>query len=349
MTKSILKARAAAQQLAFGPMVFQAVRILWKSGVLTTIDDAPPPGPTLEQISEKTDLSSYALGVLLEVAESADVISRSDGSLALTKTGSIILYDKMTQVNVDFVHDVCYQGLFLLDEALATGKPAGLRVFSDAATIYDCITELPDDTQNSWYAFDHFYSDRAFKDAVGIVFETRVTSLMDIGGNTGRWAMRCLKHDNDVEITIADLPGQLTKAREIFAATPFASRVRYQEVDLLKGQVDWRAKFDVVWMSQFLDCFSETQIARILDCLRPALTGSGRVFIMEPFVDRQKFAAATYSLNAISLYFTAMANGNSRMYRSETVERIVREQGYEIVATHNDIGLGQTLLECKAS
>ena len=330
-------------------MVFQAVRILWKSGVLTAIDEAPPPGPSLEQISRKTGLSPYALGVLLEVAESADVIRRADGSLALTKTGSIVLYDKLTQVNIDFVHDVCYQGMFLLDEALATGKPAGLRVFSDAETIYDCITELPEDAQNSWYAFDHFYSDRAFRDAVGIVFGTPVTSLMDVGGNTGRWAMCCLKHDDEVEIVIADLPGQLAKAREKFTGTPFADRVRYQEVDLLTGQIDWSARFDVIWMSQFLDCFSEEQIARILGCLRPALTAGGRVFIMETFVDRQRFDAATYSLNAISLYFTAMANGSSRMYRCETVERILHEQGYEIVATHDDIGLGHTLLEYTVS
>ncbi|MCZ6619362.1 MAG: methyltransferase, partial [Gammaproteobacteria bacterium] len=316
---------------------------------LKTIDGADPPGPTLEQISKKTDLSVYALEVLLEVADSADVITRADGNLALTKTGAIVLYDKMTQVNIDFVHDVCYQGMFLLDAALATGKPAGLKVFSDAETIYDCITELPGDVQNSWYAFDHFYSDRAFKEAAAIVFGAPVTNLLDIGGNTGKWALRCLQHDDKVEITIADLPGQLSRAREEFSRTPYAGRVHYQEVDLPTGQVDWPARFDVIWMSQFLDCFPEQQIAQILASLHPAMTAAGRVFIMETFVDRQRFEAATYSLNAISLYFTAMANGNSRMYRSETFERILFEQGYEIVATHDDVGLGHTLLECRAA
>ena len=330
-------------------MVFQAVRTLWKSGVLKIIDDADSPGLTLEQISKKTDLSPYAVGVLLEVADSADIITRSGDNVRLTKTGAIVLYDKMTQVNIDFVHDVCYRGMFLLDESLATGKPAGLRVFSDAETIYDCVTELPKDVQNSWYAFDHFYSDRAFKEAAAIVFGSPVTSLMDIGGNTGNWALRCLKHDEGVEVTIADLPGQLTKAREKIAQTPYAARVRYQEVDLLAGRVDWPVRFDVVWMSQFLDCFSEEEIARILSGLHSALTAGGRIFIMETFVDRQRFEAATYSLNAISLYFSAMANGNSRMYRCETFERILEQQAYEIITIHDDIGLGHTILECRAS
>ena len=70
---------------------------------------------------------------------------------------------------------------------------------------------------------------------------------------------------------------------------------------------------------------------------------------METFVDRQRFEAASYSLNAISLYFSAIANGNSRMYRCETFERILEQQGYEIISIHDDIGLGHTLLECRAS
>ena len=70
---------------------------------------------------------------------------------------------------------------------------------------------------------------------------------------------------------------------------------------------------------------------------------------METFGDRQRFEAATYSLNAISLYFTAIANGNSRMYRSETIERILDQQGFEVAATHDDVGLGHTVLECRVS
>jgi hypothetical protein len=225
---SIVKARAPAQQIAFGPMVFQAVRVLWKSGVLKAIDDAEPLGPTLALLSEQTNLSLYALGVLLEIAESSDIFSRSDDTLSLTKTG--------------------------------------------------------------------------------------------------RWALRCLKHESNVEVTIADLPHQLSALRLIWRE-PTMPRVQCQEVDLLAGQVDWPVKYDVIWMSQFLDCFSEEQIEQILASLRPALGVGGRIFIMETFVDRQRFEAATYSLNAISLYFTAMANGNSRMYRSETIERLLHKTG----------------------
>jgi hypothetical protein len=100
-------------------------------------------------------------------------------------------------------------------------------------------------------------------------------------------------------------------------------------------------------MSQFLDCFSEQEIGRILDAVRPALSTDGRMFVMETLVDRQRHEAAQYCLNAISLYFTAMANGTSRMYRGTTLERILGERGYEVTASYDDLGLGHTLLECR--
>jgi ubiquinone/menaquinone biosynthesis C-methylase UbiE len=343
-----LEARALAQHLAFGPMTFQATRLLWKSGLLKAIEDGGSSGVTLAELDLQTDLSAYGIGVLLEVAVSAGVVAEADGRIALTKVGTMLLHDKLTQINFDFVHDVCYQGLFFLDEAIRQGKPAGLKVFSDADTIYDCVTELPENAQRSWYAFDHFYSDRAFKQAADIIFRKPVKRLMDVGGNTGRWALRCLEKDDTVAVTIADLPGQLAIARDCIGRTPHSHRVSYCETDLLDQTSKLPGDHDVIWMSQFLDCFSEAQIGTILGTVRAAVAPDGRVFIMETFVDRQRYAAATYSLNAISLYFTAMANGNSRMYRATTLERLLAEQGYEVVKSYDDLGLGHTLLECRA-
>ena len=74
---SLLQARAHAQHLAFGPVVFQAVRFAWKSGLLEAIDDADDSGASLEALEQATGLTPYSLCVLLEMAESAEVISRS--------------------------------------------------------------------------------------------------------------------------------------------------------------------------------------------------------------------------------------------------------------------------------
>ena len=67
-----------------------------------------------------------------------------------------------------------------------------------------------------------------------------------------------------------------------------------------------------VFMSQFLDCFSEEQVVSILSNVKKSMKEGTKVFILEPFTDRQLFDGATYSLVHISLYFTCMANGNSK-------------------------------------
>ena len=86
-----------------------------------------------------------------------------DGKYFLTLTGYFILHDKITRVNMDFTHDVCYEGLFYLDEALKSMKPSGLhKAFGDWETVYAALAELPQDVRKSWFAFDHYFSDSSF-------------------------------------------------------------------------------------------------------------------------------------------------------------------------------------------
>jgi len=100
-------------------------------------------------------------------------------------------------------------------------------------------------------------------------------------------------------------------------------------------------------MSQFLDCFSEAEIVSILRRCHDAITEDGCVFILEPFWDKQRFEIAAFCLQQTSLYFTALANGNSQMYSAETFLACVHQAGFEIEEQTDNIGLSQTLLKCK--
>jgi hypothetical protein len=99
-------------------------------------------------------------------------------------------------------------------------------------------------------------------------------------------------------------------------------------------------------MSQFLDCFSEAQIVSILRRCHLALADGGRVFILEPFWDRQRHAAAAFCLQQTSLYFSALANGNSQMYRSGLFLSLVDAAGFEVEEQHDGLGV-HTLLVCR--
>src|SRR6185312_902381 len=120
----------------------------------------------------------------------------------ITKTGYFILHDELTRVNMDFVQDVCYKGLFWLDESIQTGKPEGLKELGDWTTVYEGLSQLPPHIQKSWFAFDHFFSDIAFPLSLPLVYTGSIKKILDIGGNTGKWAIASANYSKDLQITI---------------------------------------------------------------------------------------------------------------------------------------------------
>lgn len=345
-----MEARGEAQRLVFSPFMFQSLRVLVESGVLGRIKDAGADGLDLETLKTSCpDLSAYALRLLLDAGEVCRVLDRTDDRFTCTKVGWFLLRDDLTRVNMRFTHSVCYKGLFHLEEALRTGTPAGLRELGDWATVYEGLSELPEEARRDWFAFDHYYSDHAFEAALAIVLDTAPAKILDIGGNTGKFALACTARDPDVRLTICDLPGQLRRAMENIDEAGVADRVAGYEVDLLKAGAALPGGHDAAWMSQFLCCFSEAEIVSILKRVRAALGPDGRVFIMDTFWDRQAHAAGAFSLVATSLYFTAIANGNSRMYRYRDMKNCIEAAGLDIVDEKDDIGLGHTLLSCRPS
>jgi hypothetical protein len=106
--------------------------------------------------------------------------------------------------------------------------------------------------------------------------------------------------------------------------------------------------FDAIWMSQFLDCFAEDEILSILTRASEAMDKDTRLYIMETFWDRQKFEPGALCLTMTSLYFTAIANGNSKMYHSECMEHLVEQAGMKVECIHDNLGHGgHSIMVCK--
>ena len=125
-------------------------------------------------------------------------------------------------------------------------------------------------------------------------------------------------------------------------------RVTYNPVDMLDPNSEIPAGADVYWMSQFLDCFSEPEIEAILLKIKKNASKDATVYIMETFIDNQAFKAATYSLVATSLYFTVIANGNSKMYSSSAMKYIIDKAGFDCVNEYHLHGDSfHTILEVK--
>ena len=343
-TLSAIIAKKKAQEIAFGPIIFQSAMALRDLGILQFVEEQGEAGATITQTANALQLSEYGARVLMEAALGIGLMTWNGEQFRLTKTGTFFLHDDMSRVNADFVKDVCYLGMDRLAESIRNGKPEGLKVFGTWKTVYEALSQLPEKVRTSWLNFDHFYSDNAFNEALRLVFGYAPRRLMDIGGNTGKWTLACVSHSTEVEVGIVDLPGQLNMARQNIEAAGFGDRVSYHAVDMLDPQSRLPEGFDTIWMSQFLDCFSEDEIVSILRKCGEVLDANGSVFILETLWDRQRFRNAAFCLQQTSLYFTAIANGNSQMYRSETFFQCIERAGFRIAAIHDDIGLSHSLI-----
>ena len=342
--QSAFDARFEAQKIAFGPVVFQCVRYAWKRGILEALAEAGEAGVSVDDLASTGRWTRYALKVVLETCLSCGVVCLSGGRYVLDKAGYCVLSDRITQINLNFVHDVCYQGLFDLDKSLDEERPIGLKTFGEWETIYEGLATLPEEARTSWFAFDHHYSDTSFPCILPDVFATAPARIMDIGANTGKFSRAALAHCDRVELHLLDLPQQLAVARPALEEVGLAHRAHLHAVDMLDPDAAFPTGMDLVWMSQFLSCFSEEAIASILARAAAALAPSGQVLIMDTFWDRQRYDIAAYCLINTSPYFTAMASGNSKVYESGDYIRLCEGAGLRLVTMRDDIGYCHSLL-----
>jgi hypothetical protein len=351
MSKKAMRAIDAlqeAQKIAFAPFVFQTTVSLKKLGIFDFIfDNRDKGGVTIEEISKELSISTYGVGVLLEIAESSEVVSKCPmNKYELTKIGYFLNSDSTVNANLNFTNDVCYKGLYHLNDSIKSGKPEGLKELGNWDTIYEGLSQLTPEIQKSWFEFDHHYSDDIFEEALDILFTDKPQLIFDIGGNTGKFALKCCNYNTDVAIKIVDLPGQLNVALKNLNEKGFKDRVTGYEIDWLAPNPTIPTGANVIWMCQFLDCFSEEEIIKILSTCVASMDDKTELIIIETYTDRQRFDNAKFILEATSLYFTALANGNSKMYPAEVMTRLINTSGLEV---KRDIALGEyhTMLICK--
>ena len=329
-----------AQKIAFAPFVFQAVISLRKLGVFDLVfEKRKKGGITIKAIADTLEISEYGIGVLLEIAESSDIFTQNeDGKYQLTTTGYFLAYNETVNVNINFTNEVCYKGLFHLDEAIKTGNPEGLKELGSWKTIYEGLSQLSPLQKKSWFEFDHHYSDDIFSEALKIVLKKDRKSIMDIGANTGKFTIKCCKNSDTVNMTMVDLPGQLNVALKNVEKEGFQNRVKGHEIDWLSENPTLPKGADTFWLCQFLDCFSKGEILKVLKTCVEVMDENAELIIVETYTDRQRFDSAKFILEATSLYFTALANGNSKMYKATEFIDIADKAGLQL---NEDLGIGE--------
>lgn len=339
-----LQALDRAQVIAFAPYVWEATELLLELNILQIIDQSGREGIDIETIEDQIDFPKYGIRILLEASLGLSLTYLKGQKYCLAKTGYFLLHNEMTKVNFHFMKDICLPGFGTLKESILQEKPVGLANLGSWETIYQGLSELTEQEQKSWLAFDHFYSDRSFEAILKILTSYSFHSILDIGGNTGKWTKALLNSKPELKVGFVDLPGQINMAQEQLKDFNHYSKIEWYPQDILTETNQLPEGYDAIWMSQFLDCFSEEQILNILNKCYERINEEGYVFINETFWDRQQFQTSAFALQMTSFYFTSMANGNSQMYDSNVFLKLVQQAGFNILNIHDLLGHSHTLL-----
>jgi 2-polyprenyl-3-methyl-5-hydroxy-6-metoxy-1,4-benzoquinol methylase len=206
---------------------------------------------------------------------------------------------------------------------------------------------LPEPAKSSWFAFDHLYSDNSFPIILPTIFKNKPKKIMDIGGNTGNFSIVVANYNDNVKVTIIDIPEQLCIAQTHITQAGFNNRIDTKYIDMLDHSKTLPSGYDVIWMSQFLDCFSDKDIISILKRTAHAMQKNTRLFILETYWDNQLSDEAAFCVVNTSPYFTVMANGKSRMYRLTDMLKFIEKAELSLVKKTDIVGMGHTLLEVK--
>ena len=341
---ALIEARTAAHRLAMAPFAFQCARAARELGLLAAVGAAGRDGALASALVTRTGLPDTSVSVLLDACLATELlVEHAPGRWRLTTMGEVWLRDAYVALDAEFAHTVCWRGLEDLTASLRDGAPVGLRHFGPWATVYEGLTALPPPVRDAWFAYDHGHSDVAFDRALAVLLESAPRTVLDVGGNTGRFATRLLEADDSITVTLVDHPAVAAEASKHLAARRLDARCTCVGLDLCNHDAPLPGSHDAVWMSQFLDCFAPADVTALFDRARVALSPGGSVWVLELCPDRQDQLGAATSLRLASLYFTAIANGVSRFYRARDLLALADAAGLQCDATHDGLGSAHTL------
>jgi SAM-dependent methyltransferase len=109
-----------------------------------------------------------------------------------------------------------------------------------------------------------------------------VSTLLDLGGGPGTYALEFLRRHATLHATVADRAPALEVAREIAGSVKHGRRLFYLPLDFLTDDIPGR--YDVIWLSNVLHIYSPEDNQRLFQKMARALNPGGRLLIQDAFL-----------------------------------------------------------------
>lgn len=141
--------------------------------------------------------------------------------------------------------------------------------------------------------------------------------LLDVGGNSGEFALRACRANRALRATVLDLPLVCAIGREHVAGEPEASRIDFVDVD--PGGGGFPAGFDAICFKSMLHDWPDAEMEAFLAQAYDALAVHGRILIFERGMLEPGPTPIPYSMIPVMLFFRSYRSAADYTARLERI------------------------------
>ena len=256
--------------------------------VFTRIGDSRVGG---QRVAEQLDAPVDPVGRLLDALAAMGLLTKDAGGYANTEASRTYLsMDSDRYIGYIIQHHHHLVGSWSrLAEAVVAGKPVRLPV-----------REKGTQAREAFLMGMFNLATQLAPRLVPVVDLSGCTSLLDLGGGPGTYAIHFCRHNPDLTATVMDLPTTLPFAQKTIRNMGMGDRVAFISGDYLQDDIS--GSYDAVWMSHILHGEAAEDCLRIIEkafqCLNPGGVVIIHEFILDDTLDSPLFPAL-FSLNML--------------------------------------------------
>lgn len=275
-------------------------------------------GPmTAVEVAEKLGGSPRAAEILLNALCALDLLVDEDDRYRLTAAAAAYLVpDSPAYLGtaIEWAADQ-YEAWGRLEDAVRTGQPVvdpAIHLGDDPAQTRTFVLGMHERAKSVAQAVVHFLDLSSF------------TSLLDVGGGPGTYAMLLARQHPELRATVLDLPAVAGVAEELISNEGLSDRVKVIGGDATTGEYG-DGHFDAVLFSGVLHQMSPETIRRMLDGAHRTLVPGGKVFISDIMLDVVKTQPAFATLFSVQMLLTS---SEGAVFSVEECEAWLEEAGF---------------------
>ena len=245
---------------------------------------------TIPQLAQELAVSERGLSLLCRNLAMAGLLKKSGTVYRNSPLAATALNARHAAYRRDYLDLIAshWKDWCRLEESVRTGRPLD----------HD-EPEEPDYRRRFTWAMHYRTLETAPKIAAQVDL-TGASTLLDLGGGPGTYAMAFLAKNPRLRATVGDRPAALEVAKEIAATHRAGKRLSYLPIDLTKEPIT--GTYDVIWYSNVLHIYSPKTNRAVFRRALAALNPGGRLLIQDAFLhDREGLFPEEASLFGISM------------------------------------------------